>query len=73
LPQVADKVLDAPDLIDDFYLNLVDWGSNNIVSVCLGTSLYLWNANTSKICELFNTAEKEQQDNFLYPSAIKWI
>ena len=52
LPQVADKVLDAPDLIDDFYLNLVDWGNNNVVSVCLGTSLYLWNANTSSICEL---------------------
>ena len=24
VPQVADKVLDAPDLIDDFYLNLID-------------------------------------------------
>lgn len=52
---MAEKVLDAPDLIDDFYLNLVDWGSNNTVSVCLGTSLYLWSANTGSICELFNT------------------
>jgi hypothetical protein len=27
------KVLDAPSLQDDFYLNLVDWSSNNILAV----------------------------------------
>ena len=30
------KVLDAPDLSDDFYLNLVDWSSTNILAVALG-------------------------------------
>jgi len=43
------KVLDAPDLQDDFYLNLVDWSSNNILGVGLGTCVYLWNAVTSKV------------------------
>ena len=26
------KVLDAPELQDDFYLNLVDWSSQNMLS-----------------------------------------
>ncbi|RIB22307.1 hypothetical protein C2G38_1007703 [Gigaspora rosea] len=29
------KVLDAPDLQDDFYLNLVDWSSTNVLGVGL--------------------------------------
>ena len=31
IPKVPFKVLDAPELADDFYLNLVDWGSANIL------------------------------------------
>ena len=33
------KVLDAPELQDDYYLNLLDWSSSNILSVGLGTSV----------------------------------
>ena len=43
------QVLDAPALQDDFYLNLVDWSSNNILAVGLGACVYLWNANTSTV------------------------
>ncbi len=32
MPQQPDRILDAPDLVDDYYLNLLDWGSNNAVS-----------------------------------------
>ena len=32
LPTAPERVLDAPDLVDDYYLNLLDWGSNNSVS-----------------------------------------
>ena len=31
------KVLDAPSLQDDYYLNLVDWSHNNVLSVALGS------------------------------------
>jgi len=31
IPKVPFKVLDAPELQDDFYLNLVDWSSSNIL------------------------------------------
>ena len=41
------KILDAPGLEDDFYLNLLDWeAKSNRVSVLLGGSeVYFWNAN----------------------------
>ena len=35
LPTAPERVLDAPDLVDDYYLNLLDWGSNNTVSSAL--------------------------------------
>ncbi|KAK1270575.1 Protein FIZZY-RELATED 3 [Acorus gramineus] len=46
------KVLDAPSLQDDFYLNLVDWSSQNVLAVGLGTCVYLWTASTSKVTKL---------------------
>ena len=45
----ARQVLDAPQLQDDFYLNLVDWSSQNVLAVGLGTCVYLWSACTSKV------------------------
>uniref|UniRef100_A0AC35TGU9 WD_REPEATS_REGION domain-containing protein n=1 Tax=Rhabditophanes sp. KR3021 TaxID=114890 RepID=A0AC35TGU9_9BILA len=55
IPKSPYKVLDAPDLADDFYLNLVDWSSTNILSVGLGATVYLWSATNSqvtKLCEM---------------------
>ena len=30
-----EKILDAPDLKDDYYLNLMDWGNNGILAISL--------------------------------------
>ncbi|CDY71640.1 BnaAnng38280D [Brassica napus] len=46
------KVLDAPALQDDFYLNLVDWSAQNVLAVGLGNCVYLWNASSSKVTTL---------------------
>lgn len=43
------QVLDAPSLQDDFYLNVVDWSSQNVLAVGLGTCVYLWSASNSKV------------------------
>lgn len=32
LPKSAEKVLDCPGLVDDYYLNLLDWSSTNVVT-----------------------------------------
>ena len=48
------KVLDAPALQDDYYLNLVDWSSQNTLAVGLGSCVYLWSASTSKVTKLYD-------------------
>ena len=55
IPKVPFKILDAPELADDFYLNVVDWGSqSNVLAVGLGSSVYLWSAVTGKVNKLSN-------------------
>ena len=49
IPKTPFKVLDAPDLQDDYYLNLLDWSSQNVLAVGLGTAVYLWNASTCQV------------------------
>lgn len=59
IPKTPFKVLDAPNLQDDFYLNLVDWSSQNVLSVALGSCVYMWDANNNKVskfCDLAPTA-----------------
>jgi cell division cycle 20-like protein 1 (cofactor of APC complex) len=57
IAKVPFKVLDAPALADDFYLNLVDWSSQNVLAVGLGSCVYLWSATTSKVTKLCDLSE----------------
>ena len=59
IQKVPFKVLDAPALQDDFYLNLVDWSSQNVLAVGLGSCVYLWSACTSKVTKLCDLAQAE--------------
>ncbi|XP_064415504.1 fizzy-related protein homolog [Latimeria chalumnae] len=52
ISKIPFKVLDAPELQDDFYLNLVDWSATNVLSVGLGACVYLWSACTSQVTRL---------------------
>lgn len=52
VPRHPYKVLDAPELQDDFYLNLVDWSSTNVLAVGLGSCVYLWNAASGQVTRL---------------------
>ncbi|KAF0915230.1 hypothetical protein E2562_034597 [Oryza meyeriana var. granulata] len=52
IPQSSERTLDAPGLVDDFYLNILDWGSKNVVSIALGNTLYLWNSSDGSIMDL---------------------
>lgn len=44
----ASQVLDAPALIDDFYLNLLDWSQQGLLAVALGLHIYVYNMITCK-------------------------
>ncbi|XP_033246351.1 fizzy-related protein homolog [Drosophila miranda] len=61
------KVLDAPELQDDFYLNALDWSSKDILGVGLGCSLYLWSAVNSQVTRLCDLSD---EDNLI--TAVKW-
>ena len=39
-------------MVDDYYLNVLDWGSKNVVSIALENTLYLWNSSDSSTSEL---------------------
>lgn len=51
------KILDAPGMVDDYYLNLLDWSSNNILSIGLGDSIYTYNYNNGTVDEIFSGNE----------------
>jgi cell division cycle 20-like protein 1 (cofactor of APC complex) len=59
IAKVPTKVLDAPSLQDDFYLNLVDWSSQNVLAVGLSNCVYLWSAATSKVTQLCDLSQTE--------------
>lgn len=55
ISKIPFKVLDAPSLQDDFYLNLVDWSQQNNLAVALASCVYLWSASNNKVvkfCDL---------------------
>jgi cell division cycle protein 20 (cofactor of APC complex) len=51
-PYVAERILDAPGFADDYYLNLVDWGSSNRVAIGLGDLGYVWDAESGGVTAL---------------------
>ncbi|RHY00779.1 hypothetical protein DYB26_007052 [Aphanomyces astaci] len=36
------RIMDAPMVENDFYLNLLDWGEMNVLAIALGKSVHLW-------------------------------
>lgn len=68
IAQVPERILDAPEILDDYYLNLLDWSANNQLAVALGGHLYLWNAGTGQITQL---TEMEGQEAYI--SSVSWV
>ena len=58
--------------MDDYYLNLLDWGSNNVIAVALNNSVYLWHASDGKIDNLVTL---EGNDDYItrYPSPLPFL
>jgi cell division cycle protein 20 (cofactor of APC complex) len=62
------RILDAPDLVDDYYLNLLSWSQNNVLAVALGQAVYLWNAETGAIDELMQCSDPDD-----YVTSLSWV
>ncbi|KAF2359045.1 WD40 repeat [Trinorchestia longiramus] len=67
IPREPERVLDAPEFKDDYYLHLVDWSRNNHVVVALGGCVYVWNAGDGSISFLTQVESPE------YISSLSWI
>ncbi|KAG6438383.1 hypothetical protein SASPL_103324 [Salvia splendens] len=67
IPQTSERTLDAPDILDDYYLNLLDWGSSNVLSIALGSTVYLWDASDGSTSELVTV-----DDECGPVTSIKW-
>lgn len=61
-----ERVLDAPGLIDDYYLNLLDWSSSNQVAIGLERNVYVWSADEGSVSCLLETSPDT------YVSSVKW-
>jgi cell division cycle protein 20 (cofactor of APC complex) len=69
IPSAPVRILDAPDMLDDYYLNLLSWSSTNVLAVALSQCVYLWDASTGGIKELMNV-DSDPED---YVSSVAWI
>ena len=65
--QTSERTLDAPDILDDYYLNLLDWGSSNVLSIALGSTVYLWDATDGATSELVTVDEENGP-----VTSVKW-
>ncbi|KAG0271990.1 substrate-specific activator of APC-dependent proteolysis [Linnemannia exigua] len=73
ISRVPFKVLDAPDLKDDFYLNLVDWSSKNVLGVGLGSSVYLWSAATGNVHQLCDVGSPDTVTSLSWTSSASYL
>lgn len=61
-----ERVLDAPGLVDDYYLNLLDWSSGNQVAIGLERNVYVWSAESGNVTSLLECSPDT------YISSVKW-
>ncbi|XP_070830752.1 cell division cycle protein 20 homolog isoform X1 [Chaetodon trifascialis] len=67
ISSAPDRILDAPELRNDFYLNLLDWSSRNVIAVALHNSVYLWDATQGDIILLMKLEREED-----YICSLSW-
>ena len=69
-----ERILDAPGIVDDFYLNCLSWSVQDILAIGLGGSVYLWNARNGEVSELCNVGNSEEPgSNSDHVASLSWI
>jgi len=61
-----ERILDAPNLVNDYYLNLLDWSSQNVLAIGLANTVYLWDASRGLVTQLLEYHESD------YATAVQW-
>ena len=70
-----ERILDAPNLVDDYYLNLLEWGKSNILAVALGPEIYLWNGESSETSLLMSIVKDNNSiiNNNNIITSLSWM
>lgn len=71
IPSQPERILDAPDMESDYYLNLLDWSAQNVLAVALGPTVYLWNADDGSIKELLTLDETDHGTEKV--CSVSWV
>lgn len=71
-----DKILDAPNLIEELALNPLDWSVENNLAVALMNELYIWDGNNGNVNNLYSLNEDninlDEDNNPFIISSVKW-
>jgi len=76
IPSAPERILDAPEFRDDYYLNLIDWSSSNYLAVALNREMYLWNASGGEISQLMSMDDDESEQSSPssdYITSTAWV
>jgi cell division cycle protein 20 (cofactor of APC complex) len=67
------RVLEAPGLVDDYYLNLISWSAKNIVAIALSTSVWLFNYSFQEAQQLLELpGAEESMERGAYVTSVSW-
>jgi cell division cycle 20, cofactor of APC complex len=73
IPLEPERILDAPGIVDDFYLNCLSWSVKDILAIGLGSCVYLWNSRSGEVNELLNLGDDGEESISDYVSSLSWI
>jgi WD40 repeat protein len=66
LPTRPTRLVDANDLRDDYYLNLVSWNDKNWLAIDLNQTVYLWNVGTGDVKMLISFIDE-------HVTSVAWV
>lgn len=67
IPKTAERVLDAPNLMNDFYLSVLDWSKQEQLAIALGNAVYVLDTDKGGITNLCNLDSGPS-----YISSVQW-
>ncbi|OIR58417.1 MAG: cell division cycle protein 20-like protein [Amphiamblys sp. WSBS2006] len=72
ISQYPIRILDGPGLVDDFYVNILEWmPQRDVMAIALGFTIYLWDELAETSSELFTAPEsKISSINFIDETRI---
>lgn len=61
IPTAPERVLDAPAIVPDFYVNLLHWSSQNVIAIALQSAVHTWNSETGEANFLLDLEEESER------------